>query len=238
MTSKQRFCMKCGAGLADGFHFCSKCGAPAPPPKSDQAPAEDKGRHIQPSPQKKVQDAVKAAQTISSAAGKVSATVQQAASLIDKVEAVASAGASIAPPPKWTVVVGDILPKFGEAVVDAAVQKGVQHIQQQAASVVSRQVERAVSKAFTAPEPPEPSGVEKPDHCPKCNTELKENARFCGKCGFRIEALPAPPPEPPKADRCPKCSKELKENARFCGKCGFRIEDPPAPPPEPPKAEG
>jgi predicted amidophosphoribosyltransferase len=225
MTSKKRFCMKCGAGQADGFRFCSKCGAPAPPPESDQAPAEDKGHHIQPSPQKKVQDAVKAAQQISSAAGKVSATVQQAASLIDKVEAVASAGASIAPPPKWTVVVGDILPRFGEAIVDAAVQKGVQHIQQQAASAVSRQIDKAVSGAFAASAASLPSAAENPDRCPKCSAELKENARFCGKCGFRIENPPAPPPpEPPKADRCPKCSAELKENARFCGKCGFRID--------------
>jgi len=229
MTSKPHFCMKCGASQADGFKFCSKCGAPAPKPESAPAQARqaEKSGHIQPAPQKKVQDAVKAAQQISSAVGKVSATVQQASSLIDRVEAVASAGASVAPPPKWTVVVGDILPKLGEAVVDAAVQKGVQHIQQQAASAVSRQIDKAVSGAFAASTASEPSAAEKPDRCPKCSAELKENSRFCGKCGFRIENPPAStPPEPPqaeKADHCPQCSAELKENARFCGKCGFRI---------------
>ena len=31
--------------------------------------------------------------------------------------------------------------------------------------------------------------------CPSCGTELQENARFCGTCGTKVEAIPAPAPE-------------------------------------------
>lgn len=31
--------------------------------------------------------------------------------------------------------------------------------------------------------------------CTSCGTELQENARFCGTCGTKVEAIPAPAPE-------------------------------------------
>lgn len=50
-------------------------------------------------------------------------------------------------------------------------------------------------------------------NCPKCNSELRPGAKFCTKCGQKIEMLPV----------CPQCGAQLKANAKFCMKCGFRL---------------
>lgn len=54
--------------------------------------------------------------------------------------------------------------------------------------------------------------------CPKCSNNLKDTAKFCGKCGTKIEQ-PADAPEP-KENACVSCDNPLKPNAKFCGKCG------------------
>lgn len=58
--------------------------------------------------------------------------------------------------------------------------------------------------------------------CKKCGNELKENAKFCGKCGE-----PAPvvlqaeiPAAEPKQTLCQSCGNPLKDGAKFCNKCG------------------
>lgn len=51
--------------------------------------------------------------------------------------------------------------------------------------------------------------------CPKCGNQLKDTAKFCGKCGTKIEQQAAP-----VANACVECKNELKSGAKFCGKCG------------------
>lgn len=46
--------------------------------------------------------------------------------------------------------------------------------------------------------------------CKTCGAELAENAKFCPKCGSKIE---------PK-QFCSSCGAELQPNAKFCPKCG------------------
>lgn len=47
--------------------------------------------------------------------------------------------------------------------------------------------------------------------CPKCKTEIAQNANFCTKCGWSAESL-----------KCTKCQSALELNAKFCGKCGTK----------------
>lgn len=49
--------------------------------------------------------------------------------------------------------------------------------------------------------------------CPKCNAELRPGAKFCTKCGTKIEVQPV----------CPKCGAVLKPGAKFCTKCGTKL---------------
>lgn len=59
-------------------------------------------------------------------------------------------------------------------------------------------------------------------NCPSCNTPLKPGAKFCAKCGTKIE-------QPKAADTCAKCGELLKPGAKFCAKCGAKVEQAPAP---------
>ncbi len=47
--------------------------------------------------------------------------------------------------------------------------------------------------------------------CPKCQHENREGARFCLKCGAKLENL------------CHKCGAKLPPGARFCDECGAKI---------------
>lgn len=58
--------------------------------------------------------------------------------------------------------------------------------------------------------------------CPKCQSEINENAKFCVKCGCRLEQA-APPPAPQGSLTCPKCGSALKAGTKFCVKCGTPV---------------
>ncbi|MDE7031470.1 MAG: zinc ribbon domain-containing protein, partial [Lachnospiraceae bacterium] len=59
--------------------------------------------------------------------------------------------------------------------------------------------------------------------CPKCQTEINSNAKFCTKCGCNLASEMAKvmrPPAPSREPACAKCGAPLKPGARFCTKCG------------------
>ncbi len=66
--------------------------------------------------------------------------------------------------------------------------------------------------------------------CPKCQTEVNNNAKFCTKCGCNLaEELAkatADVSAPVTSGVCVKCGAPLKPGAKFCVKCGTPIASP------------
>ena len=70
--------------------------------------------------------------------------------------------------------------------------------------------------------------------CPACQTENRETAKFCRKCGLPREKAPdepePAPPDPPApapaaaeqrvAPRCPSCGANVRAADKFCIWCG------------------
>lgn len=48
--------------------------------------------------------------------------------------------------------------------------------------------------------------------CPKCETPLATNAKFCPNCGEKLGLA-----------NCPKCQTKLTPNAKFCPECGEKL---------------
>ena len=54
--------------------------------------------------------------------------------------------------------------------------------------------------------------------CPKCGTEIKQNAQFCPHCGFKLTQ-----DESPRTKFCQNCGKKIDINAEICPHCGVRV---------------
>jgi class 3 adenylate cyclase/tetratricopeptide (TPR) repeat protein len=54
--------------------------------------------------------------------------------------------------------------------------------------------------------------------CPECQFENREGAKFCLKCGEKLEF------------KCPSCGKQLPSEAMFCDECGHKLTLPSEPP--------
>ncbi len=62
--------------------------------------------------------------------------------------------------------------------------------------------------------------------CPSCETDNREDARFCVRCGTKLER------------RCPGCGAGVDPDWQFCGSCGEQLGEPPtAPTPQAPSAD-
>ena len=72
--------------------------------------------------------------------------------------------------------------------------------------------------------------------CPKCQTEVNNNAKFCTKCGCNLaEELAkatADVSAPVTSGVCVKCGAPKKPGAKFCVKCGTPIASPKTQQPE------
>ena len=51
--------------------------------------------------------------------------------------------------------------------------------------------------------------------CKNCNTEIKDDAKFCSNCGFKTDVR----------NLCPNCGMEIEQGIKFCGSCGAQIND-------------
>ncbi|MDE7207751.1 MAG: zinc ribbon domain-containing protein [Lachnospiraceae bacterium] len=72
--------------------------------------------------------------------------------------------------------------------------------------------------------------------CPKCQTEINSNAKFCTKCGCNLAAemakATANMSAPAASGACVKCGASLKPGAKFCVKCGTPVTPAKAQEPE------
>ena len=48
--------------------------------------------------------------------------------------------------------------------------------------------------------------------CPNCKFENRKNAKFCGECGYRFEAV------------CPECGTQNRAENKFCDECGYNFK--------------
>jgi class 3 adenylate cyclase/tetratricopeptide (TPR) repeat protein len=62
--------------------------------------------------------------------------------------------------------------------------------------------------------------------CPNCQFENRDGAKFCKKCGFKLELT------------CPSCGHPYEQDSLFCDECGQRLEEVEAQESGVPKAEG
>ena len=49
--------------------------------------------------------------------------------------------------------------------------------------------------------------------CPKCNSKILSDSKFCQECGEKIIQL----------NFCKQCGSEVSSNSKFCSKCGNKI---------------
>lgn len=63
-----------------------------------------------------------------------------------------------------------------------------------------------------------------PIHCPLCNAENTQQARFCARCGHPLEPQPATGANPDVL--CPHCGAAVRRSARFCSTCGSNLSWP------------
>ena len=63
--------------------------------------------------------------------------------------------------------------------------------------------------------------------CPSCNTPNREEAKFCGFCGFQLTASALTPAqettEEAQKQACPICDKLNEAHAKFCEFCGAAL---------------
>ncbi|MDY7030458.1 MAG: zinc ribbon domain-containing protein, partial [Thermodesulfobacteriota bacterium] len=59
--------------------------------------------------------------------------------------------------------------------------------------------------------------------CPKCQTENKENAKFCRRCGDKFSLI------------CPQCGAENLLEDYFCDQCGHSLAPSAESPSQPPQ---
>ncbi len=66
------------------------------------------------------------------------------------------------------------------------------------------------TRTIMTQEPPDDSA---PFHCPKCNSPIPRDSKFCEICGERIE----------QSAGCSKCGAPLQADAKFCEICGTPV---------------
>jgi len=89
---------------------------------------------------------------------------------------------------------------------------------------------KAPTKPSTKPSPYKITPTKAPEKiskCVRCKATLKPNAKFCSKCGGKVEGRTIASPSittPAKAKVCSLCGDKLSDTEKFCKWCGTKIE--------------
>ena len=59
--------------------------------------------------------------------------------------------------------------------------------------------------------------------CPKCQSEVRDNAKFCSKCGCNLSMVQPVKMEVPDMQICVGCGTKLAQGAKFCTVCGTPV---------------
>lgn len=59
--------------------------------------------------------------------------------------------------------------------------------------------------------------------CINCGNELKDSAKFCGKCGAKVEEITSAKTSSNESFVCPNCKNNLRSGAVYCDICGCRV---------------
>ena len=51
-------------------------------------------------------------------------------------------------------------------------------------------------------------------NCRKCGAALVDDAKFCPRCGVRVDGK----------TECPRCGREIADDSVFCTYCGVRLD--------------
>ena len=62
-------------------------------------------------------------------------------------------------------------------------------------------------------------------YCPNCASDLPSVAKFCVKCGFRVDMYAGQATSPPQRLFCKDCGYPNESSGRFCSRCGRALLD-------------
>ena len=81
--------------------------------------------------------------------------------------------------------------------------------------------------AVSSLSPVKTNGVKYDMYCRECGNGLFGNAKFCSKCGAKVQDLMPEPEKPSSNDDenkfCKNCGEKLDEGAEFCSECGTKV---------------
>ncbi|HBL83311.1 MAG: hypothetical protein A2Y17_05540 [Clostridiales bacterium GWF2_38_85] len=78
--------------------------------------------------------------------------------------------------------------------------------------------------------------IETSKKCEKCGAIMKDDATFCGECGYNPNTVKAEPALKHEGPICPKCGKKQLADVMFCGYCGTNLTVAKQPEPAAPAA--
>ncbi len=61
--------------------------------------------------------------------------------------------------------------------------------------------------------------------CPSCGASIAKDAKFCDKCGAKIEIPAETQPETQASRFCSSCGAPVVDGSKFCDKCGSPVDE-------------
>ena len=202
MTTRSAMCGACGAKLRSDAKFCTACGTPAQPTKTEPT-------------------LVKKAETTMASASAVAGKAQQVLGTADRITSLASAFSGKS---SFDVVVGEMLPSLTVTAGQVALRGAQGAVQDRAAEPQAMPAPAGPHAPSAEPQPPpppseipaSPARSTRTAHCTQCGRPITAGKKFCGTCGEPLTHMSSVS----TTRVCPRCGLPLALHAQFCGHCG------------------